>query len=502
MRGKKATKNIFSSLLLQVVTIICGFIVPKLIIGQYGSNVNGLIVSITQFLAYITLLEAGFGPVVKAILYKPIANKNKKEIENILKASEKFFKKISLIFIIYIIILILIYPIIVNSPFNRFFTMLLIIVISISTFAEYFFGMTYMLFLQAEQEIYIISYIQIITKIVNTIMIMILIYFKCDILIVKLVSSMIFVLKPFIQNIYVKKKFNINLNDSDSNFEIKRKWDGLAQHIAYVIQTNTDTTVLAIFSTVSEVSVYSVYMLIINGIRNLITAFSSGIEATFGDMIAKGEKETLKENFKSYEFLYYMIITIICICTIILVIPFVKVYTKGISDVNYVREKFAIIIILSEFVYSIRKPYNSLVLAAGHFRETQIGAWIESISNIIISCMLVSKYGMVGVAIGTLVSISIRTIEIIYYASKRILERPVKEVCKKVIPLVCASVPVLFICQNLVKMNIDSFAGVIIYSIVVLIIATLIISVSNFLWNKEEAKKVFNKLKNIALGGL
>ena len=103
MRGKKATKNIFSSLLLQVVTIICGFIVPKLIIGQYGSNVNGLIVSITQFLAYITLLEAGFGPVVKAILYKPIANKNKKEIENILKASEKFFKRISLIFIIYII---------------------------------------------------------------------------------------------------------------------------------------------------------------------------------------------------------------------------------------------------------------------------------------------------------------------------------------------------------------------------------------------------------------
>ena len=491
MRGKKATKNIFSSLLLQVVTIICGFIVPKLIIGQYGSNVNGLIVSITQFLAYITLLEAGFGPVVKAILYKPIANKNKEEIQNILRASEKFFKKISLVFVMYIVILVLIYPVIVNSPFNRFFTTLLIIVISISTFAGYFFGMTYMLFLQAEQEIYIISYIQIITKIVNTIMIMILIYFKCDILIVKLVSSMIFVLKPFIQNIYVKKKFNINLNDSDSNFEIKRKWDGLAQHIAYVIQTNTDTTVLAIFSTVSEVSVYSVYMLIINGIRNLITAFSSGIEATFGDMIAKGEKETLKENFKSYEFLYYMIITIICICTIILVIPFVKVYTKGISDVNYVREKFAIIIILSEFVYSIRKPYNSLVLAAGHFRETQIGAWIESISNIIISCMLVSKYGMVGVAIGTLVSISIR-----------ILERPVKEVCKKVIPLVCASVPVLFICQNLVKMNIDSFAGVIIYSIVVLIIATLIISVSNFLWNKEEAKKVFNKLKNIALGGL
>ena len=66
MRSKKAILNIITSLLLQVVVLICGFIVPKLIITKFGSNVNGLISSITQFLAYITLLEAGFGPVVNA----------------------------------------------------------------------------------------------------------------------------------------------------------------------------------------------------------------------------------------------------------------------------------------------------------------------------------------------------------------------------------------------------------------------------------------------------
>ena len=69
---KLIIKNIGSSLLLQLVTIICGFIVPRLIISNYGSDVNGLVTSITQFLAYITLLEAGFGPVVKSLLYKPI----------------------------------------------------------------------------------------------------------------------------------------------------------------------------------------------------------------------------------------------------------------------------------------------------------------------------------------------------------------------------------------------------------------------------------------------
>lgn len=58
MRSKKAILNIITSLLLQVVVLICGFIVPKLIITNFGSNVNGLISSITQFLAYISLLES------------------------------------------------------------------------------------------------------------------------------------------------------------------------------------------------------------------------------------------------------------------------------------------------------------------------------------------------------------------------------------------------------------------------------------------------------------
>ena len=49
-------KNVISTLLLQVITVLCGFIVPKLIISTYGSDANGLVVSITQFLGYITLL--------------------------------------------------------------------------------------------------------------------------------------------------------------------------------------------------------------------------------------------------------------------------------------------------------------------------------------------------------------------------------------------------------------------------------------------------------------
>ena len=76
-RTYNAKWNMLSSLLLQVVTAISGLILPRLIIPAFGSEVNGLIATITQFISYITLLEAGVGSVFRASLYKPLHDRNR-----------------------------------------------------------------------------------------------------------------------------------------------------------------------------------------------------------------------------------------------------------------------------------------------------------------------------------------------------------------------------------------------------------------------------------------
>ena len=189
MRSKNALKNILTSLLLQTVTIVCGFITPVLIIQSYGSEANGLLASITQFLGYITLLESGFGPVVKSVLYKHIADKNRQSIQLILKASEKFFRRIALIFVVYIIVLSVIYPQVVSSQFDTWFTLSLLIIMAFSTLAEYYFGMTYTLFLQAEQKTYITSVLQTITTIFVTVSAVVLIKMGYSLQIVKLLQA-------------------------------------------------------------------------------------------------------------------------------------------------------------------------------------------------------------------------------------------------------------------------------------------------------------------------
>ncbi len=501
MRSKKAVINIIFSFGLQLVTLICGFIVPRLVIGTYGSSVNGLTASITQFLAYITLLESGFGPVVKSILYKPIANKNNMEIEQILKASEKFFRTISYIFIVYIILLCIILPLILSNQFDKLFTLSLVIIISISTFAEYYFGMTYKLYLQAQQKTYITSVIQIGTLILNTIMIVILIHFNASIQIVKLVSASIFVLRPILQNIYVKRKYDISLEGVKSDYKIKQKWDGLAQHIAAVVHNNTDIVVLTLFANTVEVSVYSVYLMVVSGVKNLIQSFTGGVDASFGDMIAKGEKENLNRSFKTYEGFYFTIATIICISTLILILPFISVYTKGITDANYIRPVFSYLIVLAEFMWVIRLPYSSITLAAGHFKQTRNGAIVEALTNIIISIILVWKLGIVGVAIGTFIAMFIRTIEFMYHTSRYILNRSALYTFKRLVVIAIEVILTTFIVKIIPSVNVTSYLTWVKQAIIVTFLSSTVVIAVNILVYKDNSKNVITMAKNILKRG-
>ena len=497
MRSKKTVINIISSLALQIVNIICSFIIPRLIIKSFGSNINGLVTSITQFLAYITLMESGFGPVVKAVLYKPIANKDKNTIEGILKASEKFFRIISYVFIGYIVVLCVLLPNILSQEFNRLFVVSLVVIISMSTFAEYFFGMTYKLYLQAEQKNYIISLIQIISTIINAIIIVILIYFGTNIHIVKLATAIIFIFRPIVQNIYIKKKYNIDLKRVNNSYKIKQKWDGLAQHIASVIHSNADVTILTIFTNTVEVSIYSVYYLVVAGVRAIIQSFTSGIDAYFGDMIAKGEKKSLDTSFKIYEIFYFTIVTIVFTIILLMILPFVSIYTSGITDANYYRPAFAYMLVLSEFMWSIRLPYSTLALSAGHFRETMKGAWIESIVNVVLSCVLVFEFGIVGVAIGTLVAMLIRTCEFVYHTSKYILERSIWESVKKITVIVVEMLIIVLIMNILPQITIMSYSTWILQAIITAIVAILVTLGINTIMFKQDIKVIVKTIKRI-----
>ncbi|MBP3939668.1 MAG: polysaccharide biosynthesis C-terminal domain-containing protein [Clostridia bacterium] len=500
MRSKKALMNTVTSLLLQFVTVISGFIVPRIIIGTYGSDVNGLTASITQFLGYIALFEAGVAGVVRAAMYKPLADKNTTKLSGIVRATENFFRKIAFIFVGYMLVLAAVFPILVNNSFDWLFTASLVVIIGISTFAQYYFGMTYTVLIHADQRRYVASYLQIFTIILNAILVVVFAHFGASIHWLKLGTASVYVLRPIVLNLYVKRRYTLDKSAKPDKEAIKQRWDGLGHHIAYFVNLNADVVILTLVSKISsafsiaEVSVYTVYHAVVYGIVNITGSFSTGMEAGFGNMIAKGEKENLNKKFALYEFIYYTVVTVMFTCAGILILPFVRVYTAGINDVEYIRPVFAYIIVCAYAAYALRSPYNTLTLAAGHYKQTRNGAFAEAGINVVVSVICVFIWGIVGVAIGTLAAMVFRTVQYAWYLSKNILERSFNVFIKRVVMAVAVSAISILTVYFVPKVAVNSYATWAMFAVEAAVIVVAITIIFNLLFAKKE---LFDTIKYI-----
>lgn len=430
-RTGKLLSNTISSLIYEVCAIVCGFILPRAILSSYGSEVNGLVSSVTQFLGFISLLEMGIGAVIQSSLYKPLAERDWYSISSIASSGQKFFSRIAHVLIIYIIVLMIAYPGMVAKDFGFLYTATLILVMSISSFAQYYFGMMNGLILTADQRGYISYIAQSLTLVCNTFACILLIQAGASIHIVKLTTSLIFLIRPVYLAWYVKKHYKIDRKVEYEGEPIKQKWNGIAQHIGSVVLGNTDTVVLTICSTLSNVSIYAVYNLVVSGVNKFVMAMTSGMQALMGELWARDDQEGLKHLFKWFEWLLHTASTYVFSVTASLIVPFIAVYTAGITDTNYIQPVFAVLLVFANALHCLRLPYNLLILASGSYRQTQMNYIIAAAINIILSVILVYPLGLAGVAIGTIVAMGYQTLWMAWYDSRNLIYRPLGAIFKQ-----------------------------------------------------------------------
>lgn len=494
MNGFLLYLNTLTGLLLQIVSIICGFIVPRLILLNYGSDVNGLVNSIVQYLAIIGFLEFGVGAVVQSSLYKPLADKNDIEISKIIVSAGNFFKKLAMILILYIGILIVFYPLLVKSQFSWMYTAGLIVAISISSFAQYYFGVVDRLLLTAAQRGYVQYTAQIITLVVNTIACVVLIEMDASIHVIKLTTSIIFLARPMYLRWYTNRMFRLDRNIVYEGEPIRQKWNGAAQHFAAVILDGTAMIILTTFSTLVNVSIYSVYWLVIVGVKQLCLSLTSGVQAVLGELWAKQDFKELNSIFGWVEWSLHTFAVFIFGCTAVLISPFVSVYTQGVNDGNYWQPVFGVAIALAHMGHCFRLPYNLMILAAGHYKETQHNYVIAAVVNIVVSCVLVSHFGIIGVVVGAACALYYQTIWMALYVSKNLIQWPIqsftKQICIDAVSLIIAGIISYF-----VDTKSTSYIGWIIVACKVAIIWIATITLINATFYKENMKKILRILK-------
>lgn len=499
-RTGKFLKNSASTFLYQIVLLLSGFITPRILLAFYGSEINGLVSSVAQFVSYISLVQAGLSAATVYSLYKPLANDDRDEISSIVTAAKKFYYKSGYIFLVLIIVLALAYPFFVNIPSGMKYSdiILLVFISGVSGAIDFFTLAKYQALLTADQKNYVISLSSAVYVIINTLIIVIFVSLKFDITAVKALALSAVFIRTAILIIYCKRKYPyIDYNAKPNYSALSKRWDALFQQVLGVVQNGAPVIILTVITgNLTLISIYTVYNMVVAGLNSVLGIFISGLSSSFGEVIAKNEQKTLQKAYGDFETAYYILICIVYSVAFVMILPFVKIYTSGINDADYVNSLIGFLFILNGFLYNIKTPQGMLVLSAGLYKETRYRSLTQALLIIIVGAPLTFRFGIIGILLGVLVSNAYRAIDLLLFTPKYITKLSPFSTLKKWF-VMAFNIALVFLITSYYMPDIENYLSWILMACTVGFISALVNILSFSAVSAKELRSLFKRVGDL-----
>ena len=221
---------------------------------------------------------------------------------------------------------------------------------------------------------------------------------------------------------------------------------------------------------------------------------TNGITSLIGELWAKQELDNLKNLFGWIEWVIHTGTTFVFGVTAVLIVPFVQVYTKGVNDANYIQPLFGILIVLANAGHCLRLPYNIIILAGGHYKQTQNNYITAALLNIVVSVLAVKKFGLIGVTFGTLIAMLYQTIWMAYYDSNNLIKWPFKNFVKQMLIDIITFLSMCILTKVFVLKTV-SYIGWILLAIEVSIVGLIVVILINCIFYKKYINKFYKSIK-------
>ncbi len=419
---KRSALNIITDLGGKMLILIMGIILPKLYVENFGSDTNGLISSINNILIYVNLLEAGIGGAAAQSLYNSIAKRDQDGVNGIMSATNKFYKKTGTYFVLIVCVLCVIYPYCVTSDLPFWLISSLVFLSAIPSAVKYFFIGKYTILLEADNRAYILNVVTLISTLVTNFSRIVLILLGKDIIVVQLSYVAVSILQMLVIYMIVNRKYKtLNLSAEPNKIALSKSKYVLVHTISATIFSNIDVLTLTFFCDLKTVSVYTVYYTVFLQVSQMIKGISNGTKASFGQIYSLN-KAQFRKNYNNFKIWYRFIAGTVLTAAAVSTMPFIRIYTRNFTDENYLSMVFPLLFFLSNYLDVIRWPEVVAVNSTGFFKETAKQAVLETFINLVFSILLVSKFGINGVLMATIVSLAYRTIDFFYFVSKKLMD--------------------------------------------------------------------------------
>ena len=486
-------RNIVFAMITKLALVVSGVITQRFILHGYGSEINGLTSSITQFLTYFSLLEAGLGIASVQALYKPLYANDFDSVNGILAATSSQYKKTGLLFLVFTVVLAIAMPFISTSSLDNWLVIIITLLMGLANVLNYLFIGRYQVLLTADRNIFVIHILDAVLGIAFAVIRVLMVNAGLSIVLVQTVALLSPMARMAVLYVYTKIRYPEVSHVATPNYQAISKRKFVLTHQAVGMVTNhTATIILTVFSTLTTVSVYSVYNLIYSNVHTVVsTTFSSATQASFARLY-EAENKKFNLYYSLYEMVYTFLLFALMTAVLIMTLPFVRLYTYGIENVDYVDFPVALLFMISMLLNLVRIPSIIMINIVGSFKETQRGAIIEAVIAFSVSLLGFFVLGMQGLLLGTCVAMIYRSIDVLLYNYRKILN--MKIIAWVAMFGVNVGISILYytLCVNVIDLPTDTwgrwFAAGVIYSILGLFMFGIPLFVIYLAWYRKKLK--------------
>lgn len=466
LMNKKNLKNLVYSFIGQLAVLGLALVVPRFILTGYGSDTNGLLSTVGQIIAYLSLLEAGIGQATRNELYKYLHGdvSDKNGISSVMSISRKTYRKMTVVYALLVAVLALVLPFAIKTDLSKPTVFFVILIEGASSVVSFFFVQDQISLLIADGRQYVNSNIEILFKSLIYIIKIVMAVLGVNIILMEAGFFVATVIKILIYKAYMKRHYGwLDYSPADNKGRLKDRGAYIITEVAWTVFSSTDMIVISIFCSTKSSSVYAVYYMVFLVISKLADAVFTSLKFNLGQTF-HDDHERYKTTHDLFNTAFFGVVSALLAVAYYLCVPFVTLYTVGISDAEYIDNAlplgFCLIILLS---WSRMVPEH-LVGVAGLAKKLCVVSVVEVAANIILSVVLVNSLGIRGVLYATAAALPLKVIYCNYLADKVILKRSVFKTVR-----IIAANAVLFaalaVCRRFVGVNIGSYGSFVIHGL-------------------------------------
>lgn len=407
-RLQKSILNAKVNLAFYFVILFLSFFSRKIFLDALGPDFVGLTGTLGNILSFLNLAEFGVASAVSVVLYKPLYQKDRLQINEVISVFGYLYRKIGWLIagvgIILSFFLPLIFP---HSGFSYPLIYFVYYSFLLSSLLSYFFNYKQTL-LAADQKNYVVTICSQLTMIVKTIVQIGVLYYTRNGYYWVLIELIFGVLFAYVLHKRIFKVYPWLKAEPRRGKELAAKYPLVMKYtkqlfihkMGYFIQYQTKPLLIYAFVSLQTVAFYGNYALIIDKVNMLINSVLGGTTASIGSLIAEGEQFKIQRIFWELSSLRFFLAGILVFALYQLVGPFISLW---LGDTYLLSHSFLLILLANAFILIVRGTVDQFINGYGIFYDVWASG-AEIAINLTVSLVGGYFWGLNGVLLGSVVS--------------------------------------------------------------------------------------------------